>query len=271
MRVTVLTPVLNRVRVVRDCLASVAAQDHAQVEHLVIDGGSTDGTQGVVRAGLRPGGRLLGGPDRGLYDALNKGLAAASGDVVGTLGADDVYEGRSTLAHVAAAFAATEVDAVHGDLLYVRDDLATVVRRWRSSPFRPGRFARGWMPPHPTFFARRELFTRLGGYDLRLRIAADYELMLRFLERSAIRSRYLAEVLVRMRVGGVSNDPRQLVRKSLEDARALHWNGLGLLAPGIVALKNLRKLPQLLGGLSALAEGRQVDAVRYLHERREPG
>lgn len=240
-----MTPVLNRARVVADCLASVRAQSHPDVEHVVVDGGSTDGTLEVVRAGLRPGGQLLLGPDRGLYDALNKGIAAATGDVVGTLGADDIYASPHALARVAGAFAAIGADVVHGDLLYVRDDLTSVVRTWRSSPFRPGRFLRGWMPPHPTFFARRELFARLGGYDLRLRIAADYELMLRFLERHRLPSHHVPEVLVKMRVGGVSNAPRHLARKSLEDLRALAMNGHAWVAPVSVFLKNLRKLPQL--------------------------
>ncbi len=240
------TPVLDRVRVVGDCLESVVAQAHPDVEHMVVDGGSTDGTLERIRTGLRAGGRLLPGPDRGLYDAINKGIAAATGEVVGTLGADDIYAGPGVLARVAAAFEATGADVVHGDLLYVRDDLTTVVRTWRSSPFRPARFLRGWMPPHPTFFARRELFERLGSYDVRLRIAADYELMLRFLEHHRLRSHYLPEVLVTMRVGGVSNAPRHLVRKSLEDAYALWLNGHGLAAPVVVALKNVRKLPQLL-------------------------
>lgn len=248
MRVTVITPVLDRAPVVGDCLASVAAQTHADVEHVVVDGGSTDGTLEVVQARLASGGRLLTGPDRGLYDALNKGISAATGEVVGTLGADDVYACPEVLARVASAFASTGADIVHGDLLYVRQDLSTVVRTWRSSPFRPGRFLRGWMPPHPTFFARRALFGRLGGYDLRLRIAADYELMLRFLECHDLRSHYVPEVLVKMRVGGVSNAPRHLARKSLEDAYALWLNGHGVVAPLAVALKNLRKLPQLLRG-----------------------
>lgn len=246
MRVTVITPVLDRARVVGDCLASVCAQTHPDVEHVVVDGGSTDGTLAVARAGLRPGGRLLTGPDRGIYDALNKGIAAATGDIVGTLGADDVYAAPDVLARVASCMEATGVDAVHGDLLYVRDDLTTVVRTWRSSSFVPGRFLRGWMPPHPTFFVRREVFERLGAYDLRLRIAADYELMLRFLEHGDLRSSHVPELLVKMRVGGVSNAPRHLARKSLEDAYALWLNGHGLAAPLAVVLKNLRKLPQLV-------------------------
>lgn len=243
LRISVVTAVLDRARVVGDCLQSVLEQTHPEVEHVVIDGGSTDGTLDIVRANSGRVAHLVSERDGGLYEAINKGLAAATGDVIGILGADDVYASRSTLALVAAAMQAG-ADACFGDLVYI-DDQARVVRTWRSSPFRRGRFLRGWMPPHPTFFVRRSVYARLGGYDTRFRIAADYELMLRYLEGARIPSVYVPQTLVRMRVGGTSNRAGNLARKSAEDCLALLKNGYAS-APLIVVLKNLRKLPQLL-------------------------
>jgi glycosyltransferase involved in cell wall biosynthesis len=245
MRITVVTAVLNRAPVVADCLRSVREQTHPDVEHIVVDGGSQDGTLDVLRERAGPNVRWTSERDAGLYDAVNKGVSRATGDVVGILGADDVYTSPTVLARVADVLGRTGVESCYGDLRYVQDDLRTIVRDWRSSEFRRGRFARGWMPPHPTFFVRRSVYERLGLYDTRLRIAADYELMLRYLEVHGVTTAYLPEVLVLMRVGGVSNRLRMLLKKSAEDCVALWRNGFTL-APAIVAMKNARKLPQLL-------------------------
>lgn len=246
MRVSVVTAVLNRADTLAECLESVRAQTHADVEHVIVDGGSTDGTLALLERTDSTRVRWQSAKDGGLYEAVNKGIRLATGDVVGVLGADDVYAGPDTLAHVVAALE-PDVASCYGDLVYVGDDGRRVVRSWVSSPFRPGRFMRGWMPPHPTFFVRRDVYGRLGAYDTRFRIAADYELMLRYLERARISTRYLPEVLVRMRVGGTSNRPANLIRKSAEDCLALLKNGYYAGAPITVALKNVRKLPQLLG------------------------
>ena len=245
MKVTVVTAVLNRARTLAECLASVAAQTHRDVEHVLIDGGSTDGSVELIRAKTVPG-HWVSEPDAGLYAAINKGIAAATGDVIGILGADDVYASSDVLERVAAVLSRTGADACHGDLEYVSDaDPGRLVRRWIAGPYVRGSMRFGWMPPHPTFFVRREQYQRLGTYDTRLRIAADYELLLRFIQRHRISLEYLPSVLVRMRTGGASNSPRNLARKTLEDWRAWRMNGLsgGTLA---VVGKNLRKAPQLL-------------------------
>ena len=249
LRVSVVTAVLNRAATLPACLASVGEQTHPDVEHVLVDGGSTDGSVELIRNKPRPG-AWVSEPDGGLYEAVNKGIGLATGDVIGVLGADDVYEDATVLARVAERFADPAVDAVYGDLRYVAGDPPRVVRTWVSGPYVPGAFRRGWMPPHPTFFARRELFARYGRHDTRLRIAADYELMLRFVERHGVRLTYLPAFLVRMRLGGVSNAPRNLVRKTREDLLAWRLNGL-LGGRRAVLLKNLRKLPQLLGRATA--------------------
>ncbi|RMG18637.1 MAG: glycosyltransferase [Planctomycetota bacterium] len=249
MKVSVITAVYNRADTLEDCLRSVAEQTHPDVEHVVVDGGSTDGTLELLRRGSPRLGPWISEPDRGIYDALNKGLALARGEVVGVLGSDDVYADPDVLAAVAAAFAESGADSVHGDLLYVRrDDPRKVVRRWISSPHRPGAFARGWMPPHPTFFVRRAVYEALGPYRTDFAIAADYELMLRYLERHGISNHYLPRTLVRMRTGGASNQsPRHLLRKTYEDCLAWRRNGLPL-RPSTILRKNLSKLPQFFRG-----------------------
>lgn len=249
VKVSVITAVFNRVETIAQALASVRSQSWPQVEHIVIDGGSTDGTLEVLRAHAGDLAAWVSEPDGGLYDALNKGLARASGDVIGFLHADDVYAGPEVLARVARMFDDPQIDAVYGDLVYTRrDDVTRVVRYWRAGDFTPGQMGRGWMPPHPTFYARRSVYERLGGFDTRLRISADYESLWRFLGKGGVRPAYLPEVLVRMRLGGASNaSVRALLRKSSEDLHVLRRHGLGGLA-GWHALvrKNMVKLPQFV-------------------------
>jgi glycosyltransferase len=249
MKISVVTVCFNSAATLGAALASVREQTHPQVEHLVIDGASRDGTLGVVEREGSHVARLVSEPDAGIYDAMNKGLRLASGDLVGFLNADDVLADPQALARVAQAAAGPEaapVDAVYGDLLYVRhDDLGQVVRRWHAGAFHPGSLRRGWMPPHPTFYVRRELALALGGFDAALRIAGDYEFMLRVLTRPQARLAYVPQVQVRMRLGGASNASLGgLRRKSAEDLLAVRRHGLG--GWPVVACKILRKLPQFL-------------------------
>lgn len=250
MKISIVTATWQCAEMIGDCLASVAGQSHAEREHIVIDGGSTDGTLARLQAHRDQLAVLVSEPDQGIYDALNKGLARAGGDVVGLLHADDLYADRDVLARIAAAFADPTVEAVYGDLVYVaRQDTSRVVRYWRAGDYEPARLRRGWMPPHPTLYLRRSLYERFGMFDARFQIAADYDLILRMLTHldgnGEGRVRYLPEVLVRMRVGGMSNRSlRQLLRKSWEDYQALRANHVGGL--GALAWKNLSKLPQFV-------------------------
>ena len=229
---------------IAQALDSALAQVHPNIELIVIDGGSTDGTLQVLQGYADHLAVLVSEPDRGIYDALNKGIARASGEVVGFLHADDLLADKAVLSRIAAAFADPAVDAAYGDLLYVsKDDPSRVVRNWRAEAFTPAKLAHGWMPPHPTFYVRRTVYVRLGGYDTTYRIAADYDCVLRFLGKGGIRAVYIPEVLVKMRVGGASNRSlRNILQKSREDYRALRVNGVGGLTT--LAWKNLSKLPQ---------------------------
>ena len=247
MKISVVTAVWNRAATVGGAIDSVAAQTHPHVEHLVIDGGSTDGTLAKVEARRSPGMVVVSEPDRGIYDALNKGLAASTGEVVGLLHSDDFFAHAQVIERIAAAFADPAIDAVYGDLDYVSaSDPTKVIRHWRAGPATPARLRRGWMPPHPTLFVRRRVFETHGAYDTRYRIAADYDAVLRWFGRAGIASAYIPEVLVKMRVGGESNASlAKILRKSREDYHALRANRIGGLATLIA--KNLSKLPQFFG------------------------
>jgi len=244
MKVTVVTATFNAAHTLADCLGSVAAQTHPDIEHWVIDGGSRDGTAQVVAAHAQRMAGFVSEPDDGIYDALNKGLRRATGDVVGFLHADDLYASPTTLARVAAAFDDPAVDAVYGDLLYVdKQDLGRIVRYWKAGPFERERMRAGWMPPHPTFYLRRSVYERLGGFDTRYRISADYDSMVRYLYAGRLNPAYIPEVLIRMRVGGASNRSlRNIVRKSKEDWRIVRSHGLG--GAGTLIGKNLGKISQ---------------------------
>lgn len=244
MRISVITTVLNRRDTIQDALDSLARQDHADVEHIVVDGSSRDGTREILERNRARISTLVCEKDAGMYHALNKGIALATGDVIGFLHADDTLAHERVLSRIAHALADVRFDAAYGDLVYVsKRDTARVVRHWRAGPFSRSRLAWGWMPPHPTFYARRAVYERLGAFDTRHRIAADYDCLLRFLGKGGVVPAYLPEVLVRMRLGGASNGSlRRIVRKSWEDYRALRENEVGGLRA--LACKNLGKLAQ---------------------------
>ena len=246
MKISIITATRNCAGTIAECLASVAGQSYPDREHIVIDGASTDGTLAVLQAHRPQLAVLVSEPDRSIYEALNKGIARASGEIIGFLHADDRYADDQVLSRIAAALANPAVDACYGDLLYVsQDDPRRVVRHWRAGPYHPRLLGRGWMPPHPTFYARRAVYQRLGGFDLDYRIAADYDCLLRFLGAGQITCTYIPEVLVHMRLGGVSNRSlRNLLQKSREDYRALRRHHVGGL--GALLFKNLQKLPQFL-------------------------
>jgi glycosyltransferase len=246
-RISVVTAVYNNRETIAAALDSVLEQARADVELIVIDGGSTDGTLDVLKSYADRLDVLVSEPDRGIYDALNKGIRRTSGEVVGFLHSDDLFADTKVLSRVTAAFADPGVGAVYGDLLYVRKDAPDrVVRYWRAGRFSRRGLARGWMPPHPTLYVRRGLYAQHGLFDTTFRIAADYDFTLRLLSREGIGVRYIPEVLVKMRVGGASNRSlRNILLKSHEDLRALRRNQVGGL--GTLTWKNLSKLPQFFG------------------------
>ena len=246
MRISIVTAVFNRVDTIADALRSVETRSYRSVEHVIQDGGSGDGTLDIIRQFDAASTKLVSEPDGGIYDAINKGISRASGDIIGLMHSDDFFADDKVLERVAEAFRDPAVDGVYGDLDYVfASNTGKIVRRWRSGPYRADLLKRGWMPPHPTLYLRREVFDRWGLYDTSMRIAADYEAMLRYLVKGEIRLAYIPEVLVKMRVGGESNRSlSRILQKSREDYTALRRHGVG----GINTLlaKNFSKLEQFL-------------------------
>ncbi len=244
MKISVVTAVYNRAATIAQAIESVQAQSWAPIEHVIQDGQSTDGTLEIARRLANETTRIISEPDDGLYDAINRGISHATGDVIGLMHSDDFFASPRVLEQVAAAFEEPGVDGVYGDLEYVSaSDPARVIRHWKSGQYEPRLLRRGWMPPHPTLYLRRAVFEKWGLYDTRYAIAADYDAMLRYLVKGGIRLAYVPEVLVKMRVGGESNRSLgRILRKSREDYRAMKANGVGGLAT--LAQKNLGKLRQ---------------------------
>ena len=246
MKISIITAVYNREATVAEAIESVARHSYSGIEHLIIDGASSDGTLAAIEPYHRPTMRVVSEPDKGIYDALNKGLAMATGEIAGLVHSDDFLAHDRVIEQVMAAFADPAVDAVYGDLDYVSAaNPETIVRRWKAGAFSPAMLRRGWMPPHPALFVRRRLWEQHGMFDTRYRIAADYDAILRWFGSGTICAVYLPQVLVKMRTGGASNRSLgRIVLKSREDYRALRANGIGGL--GALAVKNLSKVSQLI-------------------------
>ena len=228
MRVSIITVAFNAVRTIDATLTSVAKQTHPDVEHIVVDGGSTDGTLQVLYRHQAHLAQLVSEPDQGIYDAMNKGLRMATGDVVGFLNADDVYADDGVLTRVAATMERENLEALYGDAQFVSpDNPDKPVRRYRSDRFRPERISWGWMPAHPALFLRRSIYARVGTFRTDYRIAGDFELVARVFQTGSLRHRYLPEVLVTMRTGGVSTGGwRNTLLLNQEVLRACRQNGI---------------------------------------------
>jgi len=246
LKVSIITATFNSAATVLDTLKSVQSQTWQELEHIVVDGASIDDTLRLLEAGKHRG-PFVSEPDKGIYDAMNKGIQMASGEIVGILNSDDVYANPTIIEKVVQLFEQTGADAVYGDLWYVdAADMQRVKRKWVAGSYSRESFLYGWMPPHPTFFVRKSVYAQYGSFNLDMYTAADYELMLRFLYKYQIPAAYLPEVMVKMRVGGASNQSlknRLLANKG--DRLAWKVNGL---KPYwfTVTLKPIRKITQFI-------------------------
>lgn len=248
MRISIITVCFNAAATIVDTLRSIGEQTYDDLEHVVVDGASTDGTLDAIRSHGSRVTTLVSERDRGIYDAMNKGIALATGEFVAFLNADDWYVDRAAIALLAAAVKADCTHAAYADVDYVcRTNPRQVIRRWRSGDFRKGAFARGWAPPHPTFLADRQLLLELGGFDLRYRLASDFDLMFRALELRETRVSYIDQTLVHMRAGGATGgSPLDIARQNAEILAALWRGGFRTALPGFVACKAIARARQRL-------------------------
>lgn len=244
LKISVITAVYNNKEMIRHALDSVSEQTYKNIEHIIIDGASTDGTKEIIESYSRLPGIFKSEPDGGIYDALNKGVKCATGDIICFLHADDVFANDDVLTQVVQTFETENVDSLYGDLEYVsKEDTTKVIRYWKSGAYTAKRLKWGWMPPHPAFFVKRDVYTQHGLFDTSYKIAADYDFILRVLGLKSISTVYLPAVLYKMRVGGISNrSVKTIIHKSLEDYRALKSNEIGNILTLIY--KNLSKVPQ---------------------------
>jgi glycosyltransferase involved in cell wall biosynthesis len=247
LKISIITVVYNGASTIRSCIESVLMQDFSSVEYIVIDGNSKDGTQEIVKSFGDKITRFISEPDKGIYDAMNKGISLATGDYIGILNADDFYPDATVLSDVAAALQAKNAQGCYGDLEYIdATDESLVKRKWISGKYKANSFLFGWMPPHPTFFVSRESYTNWGNFRLDMGSAADYELMLRMIHKAGMKLAYVPRVLVKMRTGGVSNSTvSNRWAANRNDRKAWKVNNL---QPGLftLILKPLRKVAQFI-------------------------
>ena len=246
MKVSIITATFNSEKTILDTLKSLEQQTYKNIEYIVVDGASSDKTIELIRKNCTRITKVVCEPDQGIYDALNKGIIASTGDVIGFLHSDDLFASNSAVESIVTKFKSTGCDAVYGDLKYVAyDDTSKIIRLWKSGEYNLSRITSGWMPPHPTFFMKREFYEKYGVFDLSFKIAADYDSLLRYIWINKISLAYLPEVITLMRVGGASNRSlKNIFQKTNEDIRALSKNKIPVLKA--ILMKNISKIPQFI-------------------------
>ena len=244
MKISIITATFNSAANIKHCLESINNQRCKKIEHIIIDGASKDKTLEIIKLNTNLASKIISEPDNGIYDALNKGIKLATGDIIGVLHSDDQLNSSDTIKKIADLFEKTNTDGVFGDLVFI-NDLNKIIRTWQSKPFKRKNVKFGWAPPHPALFLKKEVYQKHGLFDTSFKIAGDYDFMLRVMLDKEINLVYLPEVVTKMRMGGVSTgNLKQLFIKSKEDIRALHKNGFSF-PFAVLAAKNLRKIPQL--------------------------
>lgn len=254
MKFSIITVCYNSEDTIADAIHSVQKQSYKNFEHIIIDGGSVDQTISIVRATSKDTAIIVSEKDDGIYDAMNKGLGMATGDVVGFLNSDDFYPSSDVLASLANIFEDPTLESCYADLCYVRKDRPeSVIRYWRSSSMPREAFLNSWVPPHPTFFVKRKIYEKLGGFNQEYFFAADFDLMLRFLKTHSIKSTYLPKVLVHMRLGGATNNSlRAIFYQNMEIIKALRCAGFRPSIIGFAANKIMTRIRQYLMGAKML-------------------
>ncbi len=245
MRITIITVTLNSEKYLADCIDSVRSQDYGDIEHIIIDGGSTDHTLSIIQNNQQYISTWISEPDKGMYDAINKGIALATGDVIGVLNSDDMFASADVISEIVASFKRSGADSVYGDLVYVEPEHTHKVSRyWKGLPYKRSRFKMGWMPAHPTFYIKRSAVEKHGSYITHYFTAADYEFMARYLYHHHVSAAYLPKMIVKMRNGGISNgNIYRRLRANRRDYLAMKKNNIPF-AFIVSIIKPLSKLPQ---------------------------
>ena len=251
MKISIITATYNSEEYILDCLQSIASQTYSNIEHIIIDGGSTDQTPDIIKS-TQSVTKWISEPDNGIYDALNKGVQMASGDVIGLLHSDDIFYSKNTVERISSLFTANgdsghkQVHGVYGDLVFTKNrNTNKIIRTWKGKSFNSRNIKHGWMPAHPTLFLRKEVFQKHGLYDNSYKVSADYNFMLQIMKDKDIYLAYFPEIITKMRVGGTSTgNLKQIIRKSTEDLHVLRSNGFKFPLLVLIA-KNMRKVPQI--------------------------
>ena len=242
MKVSIITISFNAMVTIKKTLLSVANQSYKDIEHIIVDGNSKDNTIDICKSYLHIS-KIISEPDKGVYDAFNKGIKLATGDVIGFLNADDVFFNENSVQEIVNTFSNKEIDIVYGNLDYINKE-GKVIRNWISRPYQKGLVKKAWMPAHPTFYCKKEVYDRLGGYNDSFKIAGDFELCLRFLEINNIPSFYLNKKIVKMLVGGISNTGlKSKLTIFKEELRAFKINDISV-NPVLFFLYKLKKVKQ---------------------------
>lgn len=246
MKISIITATYNDAETIEDTIKSVMGQSYSNLEHIIVNDGSQDETTDIIRKYEgKYNFKLVGQENGGMYGAMNKGIESSSGDIIGILNSDDFYASSDVIEAVVKEFEKTGVDCVWGDLLFVdKKDTSKVLRNWKSSPYKEGKFQKGWHPPHPTFFVKKEVYYKYGLFRIDMSTWADYELMLRFLEKEKIKSSYISKILVKMREGGESNKNYwHVIKANLGCYKSFKINGLKV-SPFFIIRKPLYKFSQ---------------------------
>ncbi len=248
MKVSIITATYNSAETITECINSVLNQTYTDIEYIIIDGGSEDDTVNIVAEAAKLNGHIIfnSEPDNGIYDALNKGIAAATGTIIGFVHSDDFLADRDVIASIVETLTAENADGVYGDLHYVSyDNTDKIIRNWVSKPYKKKLLKKGWMPAHPSLFLKKEIYDTYGLFNMSYKIAADYDFILRVFKQKDLKFSYLEKTIIKMRVGGTSNNSfKNIVQKTKEDFQAIKDNNIG--GFGTILLKNITKIKQFI-------------------------
>ncbi|HHR6039176.1 TPA: glycosyltransferase family 2 protein [Providencia alcalifaciens] len=246
MKVSIITATYNSSQTILDTIKSLEEQTYSNIEYIIIDGMSKDNTLDLIKENCTKVSLIISEPDKGIYDALNKGISASTGDIVGFLHSDDIFAYPEAIEDLVKTLEINQSQAVYADLEYVsKENIKNVIRKWTSGYYKYSNLKKGWMPPHPTFYMKRELYNIYGNFNTNFKISADYDSLLRYLWSNKVSISYLPKVVTKMRIGGASNRSfMNVLKKTKEDIQALKNNNISWFYP--VIMKNISKLPQFI-------------------------